>query len=264
MSVEDSRVHAKMMLEAAGYSVTPIPRSKVHGQERADLKATLGQEILIVEAKGKAPHQGYFDLLEKVRTQGYGCCSREEVAWNALSSVAEKASCQLEKTPAPETCVRILWISCLHNDWRFVFDAFRHRLYGDVKLCLFRKAKGLPEIVGTRPCFYYNPSDFCRYQSIDAAILAGPNGAQVLVNEFGTRVRQLRNTKLYTEMKELGALLDPEMLRESGKALAILDLSLRDQKAKWQYLFESFGFMTTVLRSYSYMSLTSGQIDPNG
>lgn len=261
MNDEESKDHARIYLEAAGYSVTPIPVSKVCGQERADLLATLGQEILIVEAKGKAPHQGYFDLLEMVRTQGYGSCAREVAAWNALSSVTEKASRQLAETPAPETSARILWISCLHEDWEFVFDAFQHRLYGDVELSLFPKAEALPQTVETRRCFYYEPSDFCRFQSIDAAVLAGPNGAKVLVNEFGSRVRQLRNTKLYTGMMAKGALCDPEELRKLGDALAILGPLLNDQKVKWQYLLETYGFKTSVRRSYHWEALIALQLD---
>lgn len=263
MDNEESRVHAERLLKNGGYSVTPIPQSKTHGQKRADLKATIGQEILIVEAKSKAPHQEYFKLLEKVRTQGCGDCTREDVAWNALSSIVEEASRQLEATPAPETSVRILWISCLHDDWNFVFEAFKHRLYGDVELSLFqRQASGLPKLE-SRTCFYYKPSDFYRYRSIDAAVFAGPSGACVLVNEFGNRVRQLRSTKLYTEMKSLGALVDPETLRESQKILAILDQSRCDETAKWQYLLDTYGVMTQVLNSYHYKALIAVDICPD-
>jgi len=259
MKDEDSKVHAKIMLEAAGYSVTSIPPSKTPGQKRADLKATFEQEVLIVEAKSKDPHQEYLHLLNEVQTHGLGDCSREVVAWNALSSVAEKASLQLEATPAPETAVRILWISCLHDDWEFIFDAFRHRLYGNVELVLFQKTGGLPKMVGTRPCYYYDPSDFFRFQSIDVAVFAGPKGAQVLVNEFGSRVRHLRATRLYSGMKDLSALWDPQTLRESGEALAILDPSRN--KSKWQYLLETYGFMTSVLHSFHYKALISVNID---
>jgi len=261
MNDEESKVHAKVLLEAAGYSVTSILQSEVQGQKRADLKATLNQEILIVEAKGKAPHQGYFDLREMARTQGHGSCAREVAAWNALSSIAEKANRQLEETPAPETSVRILWISCLHEDWEFVFDAFQHRLYGDVEVSLFPKAEPLPQTIETRRCFYYEAADFCRYRSIDAAVLAGPNGAKVLVNEFGFRVQQLRTTKLYTGMMAKNALSDPETLRQSGKALAILGPIPNDQKAKWKYLLETYELKTSVLHSYHWEALITLQLN---
>ncbi len=249
-----------MFLESAGYSVEFIPHSKERTQKRADLKATLGKEILIVEAKGKAANQGYLDLLQQVQTQGHGSCTRQVVAWNALSSVVEEASHQLKETPAPENSSRILWISCLHDDWKFVFEAFQHRLYGVVDLCLFRETGDLPEMVGIRRCFYYNSSDFSRYQVIDGAILAGPTGAKVLVNEFGNRVDQFRLTNLYLKMKERDLLCDPRLVRESEGALAIFDPSLKDQNSKWQYLLDHYGFKTSVMFNYHYKALVSVQI----
>jgi hypothetical protein len=237
--------------------VEHIPVSKEEKQKRADLKASLDNEVLIIEAKSKEPHQGYFDLLKQVQTKGYGSCTREEIAWNALSSVVEGASHQLIETPAPQSSPRILWVSCLHDDWRFVLDTFQHRLYGDVDLNLFRDTSGLPEMVGIRRCFYYNGSDFLRYQIVDAAILAGPTSAKVLVNELGNRVEQLRLTTLYMKMKEYSALCDPKLLRESGEAIAILDTSLRDQNAKWQYLLDKYGFKTSIMHNYSYKALLS-------
>lgn len=246
-----------MFLESASYSVEFIPRSKEQGQKRADLKATLGEETLIVEAKGKAPHQGYLDLLKQVQEQGFGSCTRQEIAWNALSSVVEEASRQLKETSAPENSSRILWISCLHDDWEFVFEAFQHRLYGVVDLNLFRETGDLPEMVGIRRCFYYNSSDFFRYPIIDAAILAGPTDAKVLVNEFGNRVKQFRLTNLYLKMKERGVLCDPKLLCESGDALAIFVPSLQDHDSKWQYLLDSYGFKTSVIFNYNYKALVS-------
>lgn len=251
MSNEVSKIFAKLFFESVGYSVDPIQLVKEKGQKRADLRATLNDETIIIEAKSKAPNQGYIDLLEKVKAQGYGTIPREEVAWNAMSSIVEKANRQLEATPAPENAVRVLCISCLHDDWEYVLDTFRHRLYGDVELTIFQEINSLPVLIGTRSCLYYDYSDFYRYRSIDAVVLASPIGVKVLVNEFGIRVRQFRLTKLYSETKQKGVLYDPESLRELNKVLAIYDLSERNQYTKRQYLLDNYGFKTSVMRSYS-------------
>jgi hypothetical protein len=257
MSKEESKIFAKLFFESTGYTVETIP---VSGKERADLKATLLNETIIIEAKGKASNQGYYDLLEKVRANGFGSITREEIAWNALSSIAEKANSQLDATPASENSARILFISCLHNDWEFVLETFEHRLYGDVQLAIVHEINGLPINVETRPCFYYNGSDFYRYRSIDAAVLAGPNGVKILVNEFGIRVKHFRLTKLYSDANQKGVLCDPQLLRESDKILAILDPLRNDPNAKWQYLLDNYGFRTSVMRSYYYKALTTVQI----
>jgi hypothetical protein len=264
MSNEESKIFAKLFFESLGYSVGPIPQVKEGGQKRADLKATLNDETIVIEAKGKAPNQGYIDLLERVKAQGYGSITREEVAWNAMSSVVEKANRQLEATTAPDNAARILWISCLHDDWKYVLETFRHRLYGDVEVTIFQEINSLPVAIETRSCLYYDYSDFYRYRSIDGAVLACPVGVKVLVNEFGIRVSQFRSTKLYSESKLKGVLYDPESLRESNKVLAIYDLSERNQHTKWQYLLDNYGFKTSVMKSYSYKALMSVQLDTDG
>jgi hypothetical protein len=256
MRDEESKRHAQATLEAMGYSVTLIETSNVKGEQRADLRASIDGETLVVEAKSKAEHTEFISLRNEARVKGTASCSREERAWSALSSVVKKANSQLASTSSPNGAGRVFWVPCLHEDWAFVFEGFRQLLYGQVELTLFQKCIGPPKFVGIRNCFYYDQADFRKYTAIDAAVLAGPNGELLLfVNEFGTRVKHLRNTKLYREMNESGGVIDPRIQCEKLEAFAIADPSLHSEKEKWNYLFDTYGFQTSKLSGFSFKSM---------
>jgi len=253
---EDSKTYAMLLLEGLGYTVTEIPESRVLNEERADLKAVRGRDdVLIVKAKGKDPHKVYCELVAEAESKGSATRSRAVVSWSALSSVIEKATRQLQATPAPETAPRVILISCIHDDWRYVLDAFRYRLYGEVELALWRGTGGIPEHAGTLPCFYYDFSEFRRYPNLEAVILGGPEGQQLLINEFAERTTFLRKSRLYSEALNTKALCDPEVKRAAGEALAVLAAGVLDQQARWQYLLDMYGFMTNIMTPHQFNAL---------
>lgn len=255
MEDEDSKIHAKLLLEGFGYVVESIPVSENLGERRADLKATLDTDVLVVEAKGKAPHYAYVELIREARSKGLGTLSREITSWNGLWSVVEKAAQQLNATTAAEPAARSLFISCIHTDAGFVFEAFRHCLYGEVDLALWSRTDGLPQQRGIRRCFYYESSAFVRYTELDAVIFAGPEGSQMLVNEFGTRLNWVRRSRLYAEYQKAQALHDPEAERKLGKALAVLSHRRLEPLERHTYLLENYGFMTNPMKSYLFNGL---------
>jgi len=237
---EESKIHAREVLELVGYDVQSIPPHP--SERRADLEARRESEILIVEAKGKDAHQLYLDLVDRARAQGGASLSRE-IVWNGLSKIVKEAHEQLLATPAPAPAPRILCVSCLHSDARFVFEALERHLYGLNLLALWRKTDDAPQLVGQKQCFYYERSDFRRYQGIDAVLLAGPSGSQLLVNEYGLQVSILRRTRLFVRHAEGRAACDPVALVDSGAALAIRSDEWLEGKARWQYIFDNYGYM---------------------
>ncbi len=256
MKDEPSKTYASLLLESVGYTVTQIPVSQEPNEERADLMAVIqDDDILIVEAKGKEPHEAYLHLIAQAETRGVATCSRRITPWSALSSVIAKATRQLQATPAPNIAPRVLLISCIHDDWSYVLDAFQYRLYGEVELALWRRTVGMPAQAGTLPCFYYDSSEFCRHRTLDAVILGGPAGQMLLVNEFGERVMHLRKSRLYSEALDAQGLCDPEVKRANGEAIAVLAADVLGERERWQYLLDTYGFMTNVMTRNQFNAL---------
>ncbi len=255
MSEEDSKTYAKLLFKDLGYSVTLIPESQKHKEKRADLKAIYGSDEIIIEAKGKEAHKDYIDLIKEVKSKGLASSSRKVVPWSALSSVVREATEQLQNTPAPKTALRILFISSLNDDWKYVLDASRYLLYGEVKLNLWRETDADDRYCGSLPCFYYEFSEFRNYPILDAVILGGPKGLMLLINEFGERKTHIKKSLLYSKVESTSLLLDPELKRSKGEALAILSPKPLYGKERYQYLLNTYGFKTSVNNEYQFNGL---------
>jgi hypothetical protein len=255
MVEEDSKIYARRMFTGLGYTVTQIPESKEYKKKRADLKAIYKDETIIIEAKSKEPHMGFKELLKETKSEGLATCSRKIIPWSALSSVIREATRQLRATPAPKKAPRVLLISCIHCDWSYVLDAFRYLLYGEVILSLWRYTDTFPDQCGCRPCYYYHFSEFLKYPVLDAVILGGLNGPTLLVNEFGERKTQIQKSLLYSEAKRNNSLYDPEIKRANGKALAIFSKKRLNEKERWQYILDTYGYRTCLMSQYQFNGL---------
>jgi hypothetical protein len=247
---EDSKTRARKVLEAAGYSVSDIPESDVPGEKRADLRCVQGDDRLIVEAKGKSAHAAYLDLQARSREPGGAAMSREIKPWSALSSVIEEAARQLEHTPSPSASARVVVVRCAHRDWRFVFDAIERCLYGLTELALWVKTDDLPELTGTKPCYYYEHSMFRRLTIVDAVVFDGPAGSRLLVDEFGDARDLLMESRLATHYARGSALRDPVVERENGTALGIITAQRLTGRDRHSYLLKTYGFLTNPMTEY--------------
>jgi len=257
MADEESKEFAIRFFEALQYKVAAVPTADDLEQQRADLVATHEDDLFVIEAKGKAEQQDFLAHQARVRESGSSILTREVKPWNAVSSMIKTAAGQLGATPAPLHAVRLLWVSCLHRDWEFVLEATRRRLFGQALLSRFAQvADDLPEMLDPQECFYYSPADFVRFHVIDGAILAGPKGFSLLVNEFGQRAVRLRATRLHREMLQHGAVVDPLVLERAGQAMAIRkSIPVRDHRARWQYLLDTYGVLTSAMHEHVLYAL---------
>ncbi len=252
MSDEESKEFATVFFRSLNYEVTPIPTAADKEERRADLFVEGKGDTFVVEAKAKAEHADFLEHMQTVRETGSNVLTRTDQPWNALSSKIRKAAQQLQATPAAEHAVRLLWVSCLHSDARFVLEAVQRRLLGNTTLTRFKRTGGLPEMLEPQECYFYGPADFPRFPAIDGAILASANGAGMVVNEFGARSHLLSGTQLHADMFEQGCVLDPAAREAAGNAMVIRDrLPGQDHEPRRQYLIRRYGVMTapTVGRS---------------
>jgi hypothetical protein len=143
----------------------------------------------------------------------------------------------------------VLWVTFAHSDADFALDEFDHTLYGQETLSLHEAAT--TDYTGVwKTCFYWNRTNaFFQYPEIDAAFLFhGPKaGGYLCVNEFGRRVLQVRRSRVYTA--GFHRVIDPEVLHEEGKILAIRGAVDRMSHAeKNEYLRRQYGLIGGPVR----------------
>jgi len=183
------------------------------------------------------------------------CLDRPIEYRNRLDGIVRKAESQLRSTPAPPEAFRILWVSCQAGDAEFIRAEFEQTLYGLKDLAVFDKTLASCDML---PCFYYDRAAFFRYREIDAAVISGPQGGQLFLNEFGQSPDRFRESRLYTLLAGKRAVMDPQLRERGGVALAIRgDIDRSDDKAKWEYLLETYGYSTAPARSCHFVAVTS-------
>lgn len=254
MSTEESKEYARELFSALGFSVEMIAESTVAYEKRADLLVVNGDEKYVVEAKSKDAQSDY----TAISTRGRGTLTRTVEPWSALSKITRKAAQQLNGSNGTNLTGSILFISALHGDWRFVFDAWKKRFLGSVELSLAKAGKTLPNRIEVKTCHYYYEPDLRKYPVIDAVIFAGPEGCQLLVNEFGDNVDRLRLGALYCSAFDAQCCIDPPRMRQSGTTIAVLDQSRRKTDAdRRQYILDSYGYMSAPIVESDFKALIS-------
>lgn len=238
--MEESKEHAARLFTSLGFAAHEIPESNLGGEKRADLLVVINGERYLIEAKSKSAEKRYIEIAGETQFT----LERVVEPWSSLSAITKQVARQLEGAPTPNITANIMFVSALHDDWKFVFDAWKQRLLGSTQLNLFRRTPQLPELVGDKTCHYYFEPDFARYRAIDAVLFAGPEGCQVVVNEFGRRRFNFRASALYSLAEREHCCVDSEVMRSRNEAIAVLDPAFRHDDAKRrQYILNAYGFM---------------------
>lgn len=250
--MDQDREHVRRWLEAAGCKTKNIDEADT---ERADLLVSDEAANYLVEVKSKEISEKCQDLIIEADSQGTASIGRQIERRNRLDGIVAKANSQLMNTPAPASSFRILWVCCLMGDVAFIHKEFERALYGKQLLIIHDKTgKALPS---TMPCFYYDQSSLLRYREIDAVVLSGPESGYLCINEFSQRLSDFRRTRLFSLFSP-AALIDPVYLEKSRKALAIRqNIDRKDTKAKWQYLLDTYGYMTAPMQECQFTGIVS-------
>lgn len=251
---DPSTEFARSVLSAAGFRVEPIPTNE--DAQRADLRATIGGEEYVIEAKLREPEARWFDLYAAASARGGATMSRSVEPWNALSKTIRKAHRQLMATPRSPDALCVLWVVAPHPDGEFVTACFEKRLLGLVNLLL---VKGQRLSLSTKPCFYHSGNDFERCRGLDGAVVGTERGARLLINHFSPRRDQLRRSRLHALFGK--AVVDAEQSVLRGEAL-MLDsdfVGQRDGAAQWEYLMRKYGVATAVMMDSQFNGLVVGR-----
>jgi hypothetical protein len=239
MQEEQSKLHAEFVFSSLGYSVAHIPVEE--NERRADLAVTQGSENIFVEAKSKSQNSRYCKLMEDSKSNGIARMTREVGDSGAISAVIKDGAEQLAKTCCDDESFQILFVSCLHNDWEFVFDEFKNRAYGLAEFVVLPKSLTSLNATYHVECFYFWSADFIRFKNLNGIVLACSDGEFLFVNEFSVNVARFRCSNLYEKMSSIKCVLDPLRSYELSGALRLDDCLLRTQKERHAHLSEKYG-----------------------
>lgn len=258
MSIEPSKVHAMSFLRESGFHFAEI--KVVPGEKRADLRATWSDEEYVIEAKMRHEHQSWRDLLEAAGRHGAATTSRPVDPWNAISSMIRDAHEQLLATPAGRDAFRILWITALHDDDTFVLDCVEKRLFG-LELLSVVKSMSLEQRPTAKLCYFHGPSDFRRFRTLDAAVLATRTGAWLCVNTFSAKRTHLRSGQLYQQFERHQAVRDPEILERADRVFVMGDDYCPDPTGRqgWAYIRKKYGVLTSKMFESNFRAIVSSR-----
>jgi hypothetical protein len=264
---EPSTEHAREFFVFHGFRVDDIPVADVPGKKRADLRATIGNEEYVVEAKHRDSHFRWRDLLREAHESGFATTTRSFQPWNTLSKVVQKAHTQLIATPASPNAFRVLWIVALHTDDHFVIECFERLLLGERLVFAYYAdnvfSNGYTE-PNAMPCFYFDDNDFERYPEIDAAMLCTADGGRLFVNNYSRNRKRLINSYLFKTMLERGGVTDAATMANTGLAL-LLDTDFRETRcegSQQSYLLERFNVLVSVAAELQFTGIAVAPVEP--
>lgn len=247
---EPSTEHARAVLASEGFVVEDIPQAPP--DKRADLRVWFEAEEYVLEAKLRAPHVGWRNLMKEVDAEGCASVSRQIDPWNSLSSTITEAHEQLMSTPAGSAALRVLWAVALHDDDDFVIACLEKRLVGS-ELLVVIDSQALT-VGKTIVCYHHSNNDSERCPGLDAAVLGTRKGANLFVNYFSERRDALRRSRLHRMFDACGAVVDPEVdvARGSAFMLGADFVGPRDGRTQWAYLRERYGVTTSIMSQYQF------------
>jgi hypothetical protein len=236
--VNEAEHHARSTLEAEGFRVQPVPRSKTR---TADFLVEDGTSTYLVEVTGKEEGEFLRNLRTAARRHGVSDDSRGISPDNTLDSIIRRKARQLADTRV-DADFRVLWMAALHDDWPFLSELLYRTLYGYTSVYAVRSSRDQGEIL---PCLYYNYFSFYRERHLDALVLSTRDAGCLYANELTLRAADFRDSRLYN-------LFDNKSRRDpygapDGVLRVAPEVDRSQHNAQWQYLKDRYGVMTSVV-----------------
>ena len=219
--------YARMVFETHGFSVTRLePPGGGSGGRCADYLVTKDSESFLLEVTDKRESTFLSDLLSTAKIEEIAAGSREPTYWNRIDGKLGDKEKQLVQTSlAYPDIPRVVWLSALNRDSRYILERLEQTVYG-LRTLAVRGASGE---FSFRRCFYWTRSAFFKFQNIDAMILASDKGGILCINEFSNLSDAIRASKSF-EMFPPEARVDPLELEKAGKAYCVRGERTRDRE----------------------------------
>lgn len=240
--------YARRVFETDGFLVTRLELPDVG--RCADYLVIKDSESFFLEVTDKSASDFLSDLLSKAEVKGIATGSRDLTFSNRIDGILHDKEKQLVQTSMVYPDIpRVIWLSALNLDSRYILRCVKQTVYGLQTLAIC----GASGEFSSKMCFYRTHSAFFKFQNIDALILADSEGGTLCLNEFSKRAAMVRASKL-VKMFPPEARIDPLDLEKTGKAYCVRgDIPRKDDKAVWQYLYNTYGVRTSVMLSSEFV-----------
>ncbi|NJM10002.1 MAG: hypothetical protein HC883_03700 [Bdellovibrionaceae bacterium] len=248
MTENQAEEYARRVFEAHEFRVDRLEAPD--GGRCADFLVTKESDSFLLEVTDKRESDFLSNLLLKAKDGGIATASRKSSFSNRIDGILRDKEEQLVQTSRMYPNIpRVVWLSALNRDSEYILRCVKNTAYG-LQTVSVLSASG--EFISKR-CFYRTHSAFFRFQNIDAVILAGIEGGTFCLNEFSKRAATVRDSNLAQMFPPEGR-IDPIRLERSGKAYCVRgDINRRDDKAVWQYLYDTYGVRTALMHSSEFV-----------
>ena len=218
--METGKQIAAMFFSIKGFEVEEIPTA---GSPRADLRATDGTSVYLIEAKDKEEDA-------KASKERLACFDRGDLyeqqdllsRSNRIKGILMKARDQLDNTPRSGTAFQLIWFHATGVDadtkYRQAFATF----YGYVHIIPVSEHRN----ESAKECFYFDYNAAFEMPSVDALILSEQKTRdgfiiQLCLNEFSPRASNLRSSRLFKELAASGSTVDPPEWEALGRSISL-------------------------------------------
>jgi hypothetical protein len=223
-------------LEKAGLLVTPVDVNPSASVERCDLAAKDSCEKYLVEVKRINDED---NIKQELRNGQMFETTRSYVYRLRVAKEIHKAKKQLESTA--EDYKDHLWLVALiagsSYDPRFMHEQILGTLYGigdmtDIEAGGERRR---------RRCLYFSESAFYKHPELDGAIVLGPDGIALYMNDYGRRLERVRRSGLACFLSPHDVVYDKETMESRCDSLiADFEMDRKDVPAVFARLQKKY------------------------
>jgi hypothetical protein len=221
-------------LTAAGLLVTPVDvDAKV---ERCDLSAKDTCEKYLIEVKGINDED---EIKQTLRSGGMFETDRSHVYRNRVAKEIHKAKNQLKSTANDYD--NHLWLVALiarsNYDSHFMSEQILGTLYGVGAITDTEVGAECRR----RRCLYFSESAFFKHPDLDGAIVLGPDGIALYMNDHGRRLDRMRQSGLACFLAQHDVVYDKEAMESRSDCLvADFEMDRTDPNAVLERLKQKY------------------------
>lgn len=246
-----SEKEAQELLEANQYSVEKIPESN---RRTADFFVSKNNDRYLIEVTEKEPEKAFTQMIQTASKEGLGTLIRKLDRNNGLDGIIKRKAAQLRETDK-EADFRLLWIAGPNGDSDFFRDILIRTLYGLAQVSAVR-SMDLDVLKTTPPtthiCFYYDYFSFYGLPELDGVILSAQGQKILFVNPFGGKASEFRDSEIHHLFENIGAVADPDTIKEPSVLFLGLNVERSSQRAKWEYIKSTYGILTIRMMESSF------------
>jgi hypothetical protein len=252
-----SELLVRELLESAGFTVSPIPRSR--NRRTADFLVADDDHRYLVEVTEKPPKHDYQEFAKRANADGAAILKRLMDRDKRIDDTLHDKTDQLRQTLI-STDFNVLAVTAIHEDAEYLLEVLRRTLYGIADLQAIRTmtieaiTQAISDGTMERVCFYYDHPSLMDHTDLHGVMFAGVDKVCLFVNPFASKVAAFRPSRLCSEFAAKKSLIDPEV-QEGSIWFLDGEVDRTDEKAKHAALHKKYGMLTQRTRDASWKGM---------